>query len=103
LRSFDDVRAFKNYPTRGKERFIAFRRLTRAFMDAESPNGHVFRPIMLLQSDRINQITHAATAYKSQFAGLFGTVEVFLKENLSYALRLGARSYAERYWAGSSE
>lgn len=103
LRSFDQVHAFRDYPSRGKERFIAFRRMARAFIEARPSNEPEFRPIMLVQTDRISQITHAASAYKSQFAGMFGSVELFLKENLAYALRLGANTYAERYWAISPD
>ncbi|PWT98348.1 MAG: hypothetical protein C5B53_06840 [Candidatus Melainabacteria bacterium] len=99
LRSFDQVHAFGNYPTRGKERFIAFRRIARTFLDSANSNGYRFRPIRTLKTNKMNQIAHAAAAYKSQFTGLFGTVDMFLKENLAYALTLGESTYAERYWS----
>jgi LmbE family N-acetylglucosaminyl deacetylase len=98
LRSFDNVHAFDNYPARGKERFIAFRRMARIYLDTEDCNGYRFRPVRTLKTNKINQIAHAAAAYRSQFAGLFGSVEMFLKENLAYALTLGESTHTERYW-----
>lgn len=99
LSSFDNVHAFRDYPGRGKERFLAFRRMARSFLNAKQSKQHELRPTITVQTDRLNEVAHAVAAYKSQISGLFGSVETFLKENRAYASKLGSRGHAERYWA----